>query len=98
MQYKSSSSDTHVHEQQLHLVLSDPPPDALPRPEAEGQRAEARPGSSLALLSAFAPSAGLKALRVLKDLCAPPQGVKAGLDHRLGGDTLKQTHWVEALV
>lgn len=86
-----------MHEQQLHLVLCDPPPDALPRPEPKGQGAEPRPRSSLALLSAFAPAAGVKALRVLKDLCAPSQRVKAGLDHRLGGD-VEQTRSVEALV
>lgn len=75
-----------MHEQQLHLVLGNPPPDTLPRPEAEGQGAEARPGSLLALLPTFAPSGGLEALRVLEDLCAPPQRVEAGLHHRLGGD------------
>lgn len=52
---------THVHEQQLHLVFSDPPPDALPRPEPERQGAEPRPPSSLAPLSAFAPPARVKA-------------------------------------
>lgn len=86
-----------MHEQQLHLVLSDPPPDALPRPEPEGQGAEPRLRPSLALLSAFGPAAGVKALRVLKDLWAPSQRVNAGLDHRLGGD-VEQTHLVEALV
>ena len=85
-----------MHEQQLHLVLSDPPPDALPRPEPEGQGAEGRPRSSLALLSAFAPAAGLEALRLLKHLCTPSQRVKAGLDHRLGGD-VEQTHSGQAL-
>lgn len=54
-------SVTHVHEQQLHLVFSDPPPDALPRPEPKGQGTEPCPPSSLALLSAFAPPAGVKA-------------------------------------
>lgn len=32
--------ETHVHEEELHLVLSNPPPDALPRSKPKCQGAE----------------------------------------------------------
>lgn len=74
---------THMHQQKLHLVLSDPPPDALPRPEPKGQRSEPCSLASLALLPAAVPPAGVKALWVLKHVCTPPKRVKTHLDHRL---------------
>lgn len=73
----SSSALTHIHEQQLHLVLSDPPPNTLPRPEPKGQRAESCP------LPAATPPAGIEAQRILEHQAAPPHRVKTGLDHGL---------------
>lgn len=77
------SAVTHMHEQKLHLVLCDPPPDALPRPKPKGQRSEPCSLASLALLPAATPPAGVKALWVLKHVCTPPKRVKTRLDHRL---------------
>ena len=75
-----------MHEEELQLVLSDPPPDTLPRPEPKCQGAKPRPVSSPALLSAAAPSRGVEAQWVLKHLCTPAQRVKTSLDHRLRGE------------
>lgn len=81
-----------MHEQELHLVLSDPPSDTLPRPESKRQGAKPCPLASLAILSAAAPPAGVKALRILKHLRTPSHGVKADLDHGLRGELMAVKH------
>lgn len=55
-----------MHEQQLHLVLGNPPADTLPRAKAECQGAKARP---LALTTG--PPARLEEQRLVEHVSAP---------------------------
>ena len=85
------SAVTHVHEQKLHLVLSNPPSDALPRPKPERQRAKPCHFSFPAVLPVAAPPAGVEAQWMLKHLGTPSHRVKTGLDHSLWGKIDEQT-------
>lgn len=85
-----------MHEQELHLVLSNPPPDTLPGAEAKRQGAKPHPFAFVTLVSAADPPAGVKALRLLEHLRAPPQRIKTGLDHGLSGESTvvkKRIQW-----
>lgn len=90
------SAITHMHDQELHLVLSNPPPDTLSCPKPKRQGAEAWPLCCLAFLSAADPPVRLKALWILKHLCTSSQGVKTDLDQCLRGELkLSQLqHWM----
>lgn len=72
---------THMHEKKLHLALSNPPPDTLPRPEAKCQWAKSCGFHPLALFSA--PPAGVKAQWILKHFFTSPHWVNTGLDQSL---------------
>lgn len=82
-----------MHEQELQLILCNPPPDTLPRPKPKCQGAKAWPLCSLAFLSAADPPAGVEALRILKHLGTPSQGVQADMDHRLRGEFIGSSLW-----
>lgn len=70
--------DAHLHEEELHLQLGDPAPQALAGSETETQPLEV-------LGACCQPALGAELLRLGEDLRIPAHGVETNLHQRLWG-------------